>query len=79
MCDYFARCDKPAIGTLPNPVLGPVRTCQRCADHVGSGDKVTPFAADPHANCRQRPCPYCKAITIADQGPEDDDTYGEPE
>lgn len=31
-CEYFARCDNDAVGTVPNPVLGPVPCCQRCAD-----------------------------------------------
>lgn len=28
-----------------------------------------------HADCRRNPCPYCREIQIADDGPETDDTY----
>lgn len=28
-----------------------------------------------HEDCRQNPCPYCRAIVIADDGPDRDDTY----
>lgn len=34
-CEYFAMCDNDAVGTVPNPVLGPVPCCKRCADKVG--------------------------------------------
>lgn len=52
-CRYFALCDRPAVGTLPNPVLGDVPTCQRCADTVGSGDAIRPFAvAADEATCQ---------------------------
>jgi hypothetical protein len=32
-----------------------------------------------HEDCRQNPCPYCREIIVADDGPETDDTYGDPE
>jgi hypothetical protein len=34
MCRYFLLCDRHAVGTVANPVLGPVPCCQRCADRV---------------------------------------------
>lgn len=41
-------------------------------------EQATPAEApveDAHAECSRRPCAYCRSIVIADQGPEDDDTY----
>jgi hypothetical protein len=35
-CRYFALCDRPAEGFVPNPVLGPVPCCARCAAVVGA-------------------------------------------
>ena len=32
MCEYFLKCTNPATTTVPNPVLGPVPACKRCAD-----------------------------------------------
>jgi hypothetical protein len=34
---------------------------------------------DAHAKCSETPCPYCKSIVVADDGPETDDTYGDEE
>lgn len=31
-CMYFAACDRGAVTTVPNPILGDVPACQRCAD-----------------------------------------------
>lgn len=31
MCEWFARCDRPAAGVAPHPVLGAVPTCAPCA------------------------------------------------
>ena len=31
-CAFFAMCDRPATTTVPNPILGDVPACQRCAD-----------------------------------------------
>ena len=45
-CAYFAFCTNDAIGTLPNPVVGPVPTCKRCADKFGAADKLTLFAVN---------------------------------
>jgi hypothetical protein len=36
MCEYFALCDNSAEGMVPNPILGNVPCCQRCADRVGA-------------------------------------------
>lgn len=30
-CEWFARCERPAAGTVAHPVLGDVPTCQECA------------------------------------------------
>lgn len=38
-------------------------------------DTAPAAPADAHVNCRRKPCPYCKAIVAADDGPETDDTY----
>lgn len=32
LCEYFAGCTRPAVGTTPHPILGAVPTCQQCAD-----------------------------------------------
>lgn len=32
MCEYMLLCTRDAVTTVPNPVLGDVPTCQRCAD-----------------------------------------------
>lgn len=51
-CRYFALCDRPADGTYLHPILGPVPTCNRCADRVGitlDGDTMqtlTPTVAE---------------------------------
>lgn len=34
-CEYFALCTNEATGTVPNPIIGPVPCCDRCADRVG--------------------------------------------
>jgi hypothetical protein len=35
LCQWFAACDRPALGALPHPVLGHVPACERCAQVVG--------------------------------------------
>lgn len=35
-CMWFARCENPATGTTPHPVLGDVPTCARCAAFAAS-------------------------------------------
>lgn len=35
-CRYFVTCDRPAIGLVANPIIGPVPCCRRCADQVGA-------------------------------------------
>ncbi len=32
VCRYFRGCTNEAVTTVPNPILGPVPCCQRCAD-----------------------------------------------
>lgn len=32
ICEWYAMCANPAVGTTPHPVLGDVPICQRCAD-----------------------------------------------
>lgn len=31
-CEWYARCDRPASGSVDHPLLGEVPTCWRCAD-----------------------------------------------
>jgi hypothetical protein len=31
-CQYFMLCAEPAVTSVPNPVLGDVPTCAKCAD-----------------------------------------------
>jgi hypothetical protein len=40
VCEWFALCDNPAVGTLPHPVLGDVPVCDRCADKVGLTEEI---------------------------------------
>lgn len=47
-CQYFALCENSAIGVVPNPILGPVPCCQRCADRVGVTLLFDPD--NPHAD-----------------------------
>ena len=42
-CGWFARCDRPANGVQPHPILGDIPSCQRCADVVSG--TLTPWAA----------------------------------
>lgn len=30
LCQWFAKCDRPATHLEPHPVLGPVPACDRC-------------------------------------------------
>lgn len=31
-CEWYALCDREAIGTTKHPIIGDVPICQRCAD-----------------------------------------------
>lgn len=33
-CRWFARCDNPATGTRPHPILGDVPICDRCREKI---------------------------------------------
>ncbi len=33
-CSWWALCERPAAVRLPHPILGPVPTCQECADKL---------------------------------------------
>lgn len=33
-CQWFARCDRPAVGVVDHPMLGDVPCCQQCADKL---------------------------------------------
>ncbi len=35
-CAVFLLCGNDAVTTVPNPVLGPVAACQKCADWSAS-------------------------------------------
>jgi hypothetical protein len=32
VCEWYALCDHPATIFVRHPILGPVPTCDRCAD-----------------------------------------------
>lgn len=31
LCEWYALCVRPAAGTTPHPILGPVPICTQCA------------------------------------------------
>jgi len=35
LCEWFALCDRPAVGTVWHPVLGSVPVCGRCVERLG--------------------------------------------
>lgn len=35
MCEWYALCDREAVGYVWHPILGDVPCCQRCADKHG--------------------------------------------
>jgi len=41
VCEWFATCDRPAVGHAPHTVLGSVPSCAPCARRLGLN--VTPF------------------------------------
>lgn len=42
VCEWFALCDHPAVGTVDHPILGAVPACERCITKQGLPDP-TPF------------------------------------
>lgn len=45
LCAWFVLCTRPATGTTPHPVLGDVRTCDRCHEFAtGSKREETAHA-----------------------------------
>ncbi len=42
-CHWFIRCDRPAVGTTPHPILRDVLICASCAKKLDL--PVTPFEA----------------------------------
>lgn len=40
MCEWFAKCDRPADGVMPHPILGDVPCCERCARVVDAEDRL---------------------------------------
>jgi len=34
LCEWFARCPRPAAGTVTHPILGEVPCCRECALHL---------------------------------------------
>jgi hypothetical protein len=40
-CQWFLRCDRVADGTVDHPVLGPVPTCNRCAEVLSLSLEIT--------------------------------------
>lgn len=45
VCEWFALCTNPSVGTVAHPILGDVPICQRCADRMDYADKVEPHPA----------------------------------
>ena len=43
LCEWFALCDHPAVGTIDHPALGAVPVCRRCIDRLDMGDDVRPY------------------------------------
>lgn len=35
VCEWFAMCANPAVGTVAHPIMGEVPTCQRCTRWSG--------------------------------------------
>ena len=43
VCEWFAKCDHPAVGVIAHPVLGDVPCCQRCADKLEMTNRLRAF------------------------------------
>jgi len=43
VCEWFAKCDHPAVGVIAHPVLGDVPCCQRCADKLEIANRLRPL------------------------------------
>jgi hypothetical protein len=41
VCEWFALCTRPADGVVAHPIIGPVPTCQRCAERMEQ--RLDPF------------------------------------
>ena len=42
VCNWFALCDKEAIGVVTHAILGGVLVCQKCAELATEG-QIRPF------------------------------------
>ena len=42
-CRYFLRCTNDAVTTIPNPIIGEVMACQKCADFYNKIMPDTPL------------------------------------
>lgn len=45
-CEWYARCDNAATGTVTHPILGEVPICDRCTAKHGMEDRFTPYILD---------------------------------
>lgn len=41
LCEWFAYCTRPAVGTVSHPILGEVPCCRECAVHLDLNLKTT--------------------------------------
>lgn len=40
LCEWFARCDRPAAALVAHPALPPVPACRDCIDRMGLADRI---------------------------------------
>jgi len=48
-CQWFARCTRPAVTSVPHPVLGEVPCCQKCADFARGTPKPATDCCEHHS------------------------------
>lgn len=66
-CEWFAKCDRPAAGTVRHPVLGSVPTCVRCATRMELSFEGATIQRDPETDrwvLRQDGHPVSSAVHL---------------